>query len=633
MCGIAAILAKPGHVVSDSLVRKFDQKLAHRGPDASGTGLFARDGSSRDPGQAEIALIHRRLSIIDLDARSNQPMRSADGRFVVVYNGEIYNYVELREQLGQIGYVFRTTSDTEVLLAAYLAWGERALSRFTGMFAFILLDRERCELFMARDQFGIKPLFWAIGQDAIAVASEIGPLLDIPGVSRRADVERVRAYLSVGQTDAGEGTMFADVRSLPAATFARISLVRPAAPVPVSYWQPRIAPRQRPFAESADELRGAFLESVRLHLRSDVPLGIALSGGIDSSAIVAAVRSVSGPAQEIHAFSFIAAGSDVDESPYIEVAANAAHAVRHDVRIGYDDIIGDIDRLIAIQGEPFGSLSIYAQQRVMQLAAANGIKVMLDGQGADELFAGYRPYLARRLTELLRSMQPQQTLSFAKAMFGLPQSGLRLVAQALEPMIPRVFLSTARKMVGRPLLPSWVDGRALQGHGALDVDLPQTPLSLHDALVQSLTTSVLPALLRYEDRNSMAVSIESRVPFLTTTLADLAYSFPSAHLVDGQATSKSVLRAALRGLVPDVILDRRDKIGFATPDRRWARELQPWFLKVLRSDAARANPWLDADRALSVLDTRAARGESFGFDLWRTVNLVRWIEVFDVDAA
>jgi asparagine synthase (glutamine-hydrolysing) len=632
MCGIAVILAKAGRSVSEDLTRAFDRRLAHRGPDASGLATFSRGGAACDPRGAEVALVHRRLSIIDLDPRSNQPMSSADGRYVLVFNGELYNYIELRAELQRAGHVFRTESDSEVLLAAYAAWGDKALTRFTGMFAFAILDRAQRELLIARDPFGIKPLFWAIGRDVLAVASEIAPLLDVPGVSRRADLARVSLHLSAGQTDAGEATMFADIRSLPAASFARISLDRLAAPAPSVYWQPRIAPRQRPFAQSVAELREAFLESVRLHLRSDVPIGIALSGGIDSSAIVAAVRAIGGPGQKIHTFSFVATGSDVDETPYIALAADAARAVRHDVRIEPHDIAGDIDRLIEIQGEPFGSLSIYAQQRVMQLAAANGIKVMLDGQGADELFAGYRPCLARRLSELLTSMQLSSAKTFVRAMRGLPDGGWRLVAQALEPLTPRPLRDTGRKMLGRPIFPPWIDQRWFADRGALQ-PAGAPPHSLHEALLQSLTSSVLPALLRYEDRNSMAVSIESRVPFLTPALADLAYSFPSDHLVDAQATSKAVLRAALRGLVPDAILDRKDKIGFATPDRLWTKELAPWFSSILRSDTARANPWLRADQALATLEIRAAGTDPFGFDLWRTVNLIRWIEVFEMQLA
>ena len=632
MCGLAAVVTLPGARIGPTLLRSFDKLLAHRGPDGSGLATFTRDAAPADADAAEVALVFRRLAIIDLDPRANQPMASPDGRFWLVFNGEIYNYVELREELGRLGHAFRTTSDSEVLIAAFAEWGPGALSRFVGMFAFALLDRQKRELFLARDPFGIKPLFWAIGSDCVALASEIPPLLEVPGVGRGADLDRAALFLAVGQTDAGQGTMFSAVRSLPAGTFATIRLDRPAAPAPTAYWQPRIAPAAHPQPAAAGELRELFLDSIRLHLRSDVPLGIALSGGVDSSSILAGMRAVGGKDLAIRTFSFVADGSDVDETPFIDVAAAAARAQPASVRIKPDEIVADIDTLVVSQAEPFGSLSIYAQHRVMRLAGESGIKVMLDGQGADELFAGYRPYLARRLSELVARFQWGAALRLARAMCALPVVTAGLLAQAVEPAVPARLRAFARALIGRPQLPPWIDGKWFAERGLAPTGAaPHWSRDfLHEALAQSLTETVLPALLRYEDRNSMAFSIESRVPFLTPRLAEFAYAQPSASLVDTRATSKAVLRQAMRGLVPDAILDRRDKIGFATPDRLWTQSLRPWFARVLGSDAARALPWLKSAVALDTLDGRIARSAAFGFDLWRTINVIRWIEQFNV---
>jgi asparagine synthase (glutamine-hydrolysing) len=317
------------------------------------------------------------------------------------------------------------------------------------------------------------------------------------------------------------------------------------------------------------------------------------------------------------------------------MAAQAAGAERHMVRIEPAEIVADIDRLIAVQGEPFGSLSMYAQHRVMGLARDHGIKVILDGQGADELFAGYRPYLARRLTELLASFRLPEAVRFVRAMGRLPGAGARLIPQAFEPAVSPQLRGLARRVVGRPLLPPWIDGQWFAGKSAFATGrgLRASPHLFHDALAQSLTETVLPALLRYGDRNSMAFSIESRVPFLTPALADLAYSLPADELVSGDAVSKAVLRSAMRGLVPDAILDRRDKIAFSTPDRMWGQALRPFFVRTLTSDVARALPWLNAQAALQALDRRMAQSAAFGFDLWRTVNVVRWIERFNVAVA
>jgi asparagine synthase (glutamine-hydrolysing) len=317
------------------------------------------------------------------------------------------------------------------------------------------------------------------------------------------------------------------------------------------------------------------------------------------------------------------------------MAARAAGAEQQVVRIEPAEIVADIDRLIAVQGEPFGSLSMYAQHRVMGLARDHGIKVILDGQGADELFAGYRPYLARRLSELLASFRLPEAMRFVAAMRKLPGAGVRLIAQAFEPAVSPQLRGLARRMVGRPLLPPWIDGEWFIGKNTFATGRPlkASPRLFHDALVQSLTETVLPALLRYGDRNSMAFSIESRVPFLIPGLADLAYSLPAERLVSGEAVSKAVLRDAMRGLVPDAILDRRDKIAFSTPDRMWGQALRPFFRQTLESDVARALPWLKPEAALEALDRRMAQSAAFGFDLWRTVNVVRWIERFNVAIA
>jgi len=633
MCGLAAVVGLSGATVPDELCRRLDAALAHRGPDGSGRATYRRDGTPCPAGAAEIALVHRRLAIIDLDPRSDQPMRSADGRFELIHNGEIYNYLELRRELEALGHVFRTTSDTEVLIAAYAQWGTACLPRFIGMFAFVLLDAQRRELVLGRDPFGIKPLYWTLGAQHLAIASEIGPLLGVPGVARRLDAERCYAFLARGQTDAGASTMFADIRSLPAGTWAKIGLDEIAAPVPQSYWSPTIRPRSQPLQVSVDEIRDRFLKSIELHLRSDVPVGIALSGGIDSSAILLATRAIGGDAATIRTFSFAATGSEVDESRYMTAAATAARSDHHIVRIDPDDIVRDIDRLIEVQGEPFGSLSIYAHYRVMELAAQNGIKVMLDGQGADELFAGYRPYMARQLSGLLAKGRIADAVALSRQIVRFPDTGLKLLAQAAEPMVPTWLHAPSRRVLDRAMAPAWLrqDWFAARGVSLAPQHLAWGADILHRALAQGLTTTVLPALLRYEDRNSMAFSIETRVPFLTPGLADAAYALPAEHLIDEHATSKTVLRAALRGLVPDEILDRRDKIGFATPDSLWAPSLQEWLSDTLTSERARAIPWLDPDRALTALRTRMARGGGFGFDLWRTVNIIRWMEAFDVN--
>jgi asparagine synthase (glutamine-hydrolysing) len=599
--------------------------MAHRGPDGEGHEAFGVHGTT-------VELGHLRLAIIDLDPRANQPFLAADGRYAIVFNGEIYNYIELREELLRQGCTFRTQSDTEVLLQAWSTWGERALDRFVGMFAFVLLDRQAGEVVLARDPFGIKPLYLARTRDGWAVSSEIPPLLDCPGVSREGDPQAAYAYAVFGQTDGTRRTLFRDVETFPAAHVARLQLARPGAWTFKAYWAPQVATRDWTFAEASHELRGAFLQSVALHLRSDVPLGAALSGGIDSSAIVAGMRAVGGDALAIHAFSFVAPGHAVDESAWIRIAAQAAGAHSHLVSASPDELVGDLDRLVDVQGEPFGSTSIYAQYRVMELARQNGIKVMLDGQGSDELFAGYRPYIAARFSEHLAAGRPDKAIGFLQQAATLPGTSPRRIAlQGLGALAPEWLVPFGRTLVGKPLVPDWLDQAWLARRGVVFAPpRSRRGSALRDRLIESLTATVLPALLRYEDRNSMVWSIESRVPFLTTQLADLAYSCPSTFLISETGETKAVLRAALRGLVPDAILDRRDKIGFATPESAWLDSLKPWAKTILAGDAARRIPFLRLEAVERAFDALLARPVAGEFQGWRWLNLIRWAERFDV---
>ncbi len=294
----------------------------------------------------------------------------------------------------------------------------------------------------------------------------------------------------------------------------------------------------------------------------------------------------------------------------------------------------DLERLIEIQDEPFGSTSIYAQHRVFRLAREAGIKVMLDGQGADELLAGYRTYLSVRLAALVRQGRSAAALRLLRAGRKLPgASAADLVRSAGYHGLPVVLHRLARGLVGRELEPQWLSGSWFERSGvprASPFPRSRRPDALREMLLHTLTVSSLPMLLRYEDRNSMAYSIESRVPFLTPALAEFVLSLPEEYLVDGDGTSKAILRRAMRGLVPDIVLDRRDKIGFATPERRWLTELRTWVEDVLASDAAHAVPALDLAAARSEWQGILAGRRRFDWHVWRWINTIRWAERLNV---
>jgi asparagine synthase (glutamine-hydrolysing) len=634
MCGIAGVVGKSGGLSRD-VAKGLAREVRHRGPDDQGF-LVWGDGKgprlSKEPLDAldgQVVFAHQRLSIIDLSAAGWQPMGTSGGRYFIVFNGEIYNYVELRQELEKLGWAFRSQSDTEVLLHAYAQWGSNALNRLVGMFAFAVLDTVERSLFLARDFFGIKPLFYAHHDGTFVFASEIKALLKLPSFPREVNPGRVYEYLRFGGLDHGGETLFGQIRQLPAAHYLKVSLDRPIEVRLVNYWKVDLHERTSLCLEdAAEKLRSLFLDSVRLHLRSDVPVGACLSGGIDSSSIVAAIRHLE-PDVELHTFSYAADDPSVNEERWIDMAGHGTGAVVHKVRPTPEELVKDLDDLIAVQDEPFGSTSIYAQYRVFRLAKEAGIKVMLDGQGADELLGGYAPYLSTRLASLVAGGAWFEAMRFTSHARRLPhvRTGT-LLFSAGGLLLPDSMRPWARRLIKQELTPPWLNERWFIEHEVKFVEpsRPRGKEMLRRHLWESLEFG-LRSLLRYEDRNSMAHSIESRVPFLTPQVAQFIYSLPQEYIVDRNGVSKAIFRRAMRGLVPDMILERQDKIGFATPEQRWLTTLKPWVETVLDSDAARCVPALNHKALATEWRDMLGGQRPFDWRVWRWINLIRWAEL------
>lgn len=641
MCGLGGIVAPAGQMLDPAHAERFNECLAHRGPDDTGWLAWQPGrtlvGRAGELPSAQLHLVHRRLAIIDLTDEGWQPMSTADGRYHIVYNGEIYNYLELRRELERLGHHFHSQSDTEVLLEAFAEWGVACLPRFVGMFAFALLDTAARKLVLARDPFGIKPLYYAPWRGGLAFASETKALHSLAGFQPRLNPRRAYQYLRFGLGDFGRQTLVEDIFQLPAAHYLEVDLACPdRLELPLRYWslQPHVRD-DLSFEEAAARLRDLFLESVRLHLRSDVPIGVALSGGIDSSALLGSMRYLGGSSLDLHAFSYVAADPRLSEERWVDIAGRAAGATVHKTRPTPADLAADLDTLVTALDEPFRSTSSYAQFRVFRLAKEAGIKVTLDGQGADETLAGYRPYIAARVASCIRRGDFREAAALSSRTRDLPGANpRRLLLQAGGHLLPEALRGHGRSLAGAGLRPAWLNPdwfesrgvplRALPGPRAKDV--------LRATLRSEITTTSLPGLLRFEDRNSMAHSVESRVPFLTPDLVEFCLGLPEDYLIARDGTSKAVFRKAMRGIVPDEILDRRDKIGFETPELDWLRALGPWVTSVLASDAGREMAPLNLPALATEWAAVADGTRPFGNHVWRALNLVRWAELHGVRA-
>jgi asparagine synthase (glutamine-hydrolysing) len=643
MCSIFGWIPSSSWRSSDRVhcsMRRVAEVMHHRGPDDRGWVLWDRNYTQREHSDtflfdARIAIGMNRLSIIDLTQQAHQPMHSADGRYAIVFNGEIYNHVELRAVLEKKGYRFQSRSDTEVLLYSYAAWGEECLKRFVGMFAFAILDTRTRKVFCARDFFGIKPFFYQVGSNGVTFASELPGLLEFPGTPRLLHHQKAYDYLQFAGLDVGEETMIQGVHHLPPGHLLTIDVENQAIERNERYWMVDLGAKSAmSFRHASEQLRELFLDSIRLHLRSDVPLGIALSGGIDSSSVACAVRQIE-PSMTINTFSYVARESgELSEERWIDVVNSHIGGVPHKVHVRHEDLIADLDTLIRRLGEPFGSTSIYAQFRVFKLAKESGVKVVLDGQGADELTAGYAGYPGERMASLIRHGSFLRALQFMANSSRWPGRNLKTILhQTINTVVPKELESFARWVVGKPLAPSWLNLAYLRDHDVRfrtvrDDTIYRNNDLMRVALAYASTQHGLVGLLRHGDRNSMTWSLESRVPFCTPALAGFLLNLPEEYLVDMNGRTKALLREAMRGIVPDAILDRRDKIGFATPEKGWLSGMVPWVDGILNE--ARHSKIVRYDVVSSQWREVIAGRRPFSQSVWRWLNYLRWRELFAI---
>lgn len=595
MCGIAGIV---GDGAGDSAtLARMARAMVHRGPDGEGVWTDSHAG-----------LAFRRLAIIDLDDRSNQPQHL--GALHLVMNGEIYNYLELRDELRELGHVFLTEGDAEVLLHAWAEWGEGALERANGMFALALWDERDAALTIAVDRFAEKPLFFherpgrlVFGSDVRALRSA-DPSIGIP------DPEAADRFSALALMPVLPKTFFADVRRLPGGFVARwnghqLSLRR--------WWNPRQIEVPADPSEAASELRALLTDAVSIRLRSDVPVGTSLSGGVDSS-VIAGLCGELGGGNERHAFTATYRGFDRDEWGFASTAAQAVMGIEHHaVRPEGAGLLDDLDSLVVAQEEPVGSTSIYAQWCVMRSASEAGIRVMLDGQGADEAFAGYRATRGWAL----RSMDPITALRGAWAN---PEVAEDLVTAYTSRVAPRALAARYRLRQASPYSPREIARAAARWEAPPPVWRDEGTSLRRELLVQAFRTT-LPQLCRYADRDSMAHGVEVRLPFLDYRVVEFGLS-ASPDLLYRDGVTKRLLRDAARGLVPDAVLDRRDKIGYETPESIWMNE--PGMRDRVAS--ALLDPGSKGTVVRSEIEMDLAHGRWRDPNaIWRALNVELWL--------
>jgi asparagine synthase (glutamine-hydrolysing) len=655
MCGIAGF-GGIGVQVESQWIRTMTDTLKHRGPDDEGYlaltispqkvfHLIGKD--SKVPGQSieafkqpvQFFLGHRRLSILDPTPAGHQPMSNRDKTIWIVYNGEIYNYLELRETLRQMGYGFRTNTDTEVLLAAYEQWGENCLEKLDGMWSFVIYDKPGNILFGARDRFGVKPLYYYHERGYFAFASEIKALVTLPFIHPAINPEAVFDFLAFSGLDFVEESFFKGIFELQPSYAFTYDLPKGNLEKKKYYtlacrekWESFNEEKSRVHIQ---KVRDLVFEAVRLRLRSDVPVGSALSGGIDSSAVVCVISRLMaeqshlpvGDRQKVFTAGF--PGQSIDETPWAKQAAEYANAQWFLTSPTAAEFLEDMENIAYYQDTPYGSPSVYAQYRVMRLAQENGVKVVLDGQGADELFTGYTHYYPVFYYQMLKHLNVKSFFREMNHLKNAPVTTKRLIIdlikQAHRSMVPYPLLLKYRM---KPKMHHLLLNKDFREKYKERIDLINVRdfNSLNTMLLEYFTRQKLGHLLKYEDRNSMRFSIESRTPFADyLNLIEYVFNVPAVYKIHS-GYSKFLLRESMQGVLPDDIRLRTDKKGFFIPDIEWLTQLKNHLPGYLNQD-------LEKFVNVSLVKKQLTQGiDKAGYEdiqmLWRILILGVWRRVF-----
>jgi asparagine synthase (glutamine-hydrolysing) len=646
MCGLSAIIDfEPGKPLLESLLA-MHKAISHRGPDGEGFALLNaawRTVNARAPaelhrsaaGQLRVGIAFRWLQIQDPGEAAAQPMASPDGSVWLMFNGEIYNFKEIRQELAQLGHRFLSASDTEVILAAYMQWGSGCFSRLNGMWAMILLDLRRRTIIISRDRFGIKPLFYYRNQQRLIIASEVKQLLaaGAPAVANRPAVAR---FIRNRRPATPEETFFKDLFAQPAATFAEIDLQAPADIVFQPYWRlnaPIVDPIAVPsLAEACAQLHGLLTRSVVEHMVAKSPFGHLISGGLDSSllaALAAPYYRQRGERGMSASMVLPANANRYCESVYIDQVVTALEFQSFRAELSPAWLKANIDRITRVQEEPLAGMAVAGQFLAYETAARHGARVVLDGQGADEIFAGYPRHQYTVLKDYVRRFEPAALL---RELISLRRYDTRFFRDAWRvTVLPR--LASGLGFAGSNPAPNFFRHEAelpSSNHkGEVGQGSPTT--ALRKELRADVLTGNLRSVLAVTDRNAMAHSIEARVPYVDRRIVEFAFGLPDDYKI-GDGRRKRILRLLAARYLPKAIVTRVDKIGFGAPIEQWMRaDFRAELASLSHRDVFGCSDLFDRSRLRSYIDDFASGRHRAASTVWRLYAVDTWARVYAVD--
>lgn len=626
MCGISVCISENRKI---DIVR-FDAMtdiVSHRGPDDRGTYY---DG--------DLALGHRRLSIIDLSHDGHQPFELIDG-YVLVFNGEIYNYLELREELIAEGYQIKSQSDTEIIVHSYKRWGSECTSHFNGMWSFALYDKEKQVLFCSRDRFGVKPFYYTKQEGMFLAASEIKQFFEMLEGKPRANEDRLLRYIIRGETDMPPYTLFEDIYQLEPGSNLIYDLSSHEYQINRYYDLDSREDGSLPYEDACSLFRNCFTDSVRVRLRSDVPVGYFLSGGLDSSSIVCVAdrlrheEGAPGKTPEQHTITSCYDDKKYDEQEYVDEVAAVTDVTVHKVFPDNEDIWQKIDNILWHMDEPVFGLSALSQRTVCEAAKKHGITVVLDGQGSDEQLAGYSDFYSVLFIDLLKKFSFGKLRREIDAYKGLRSddqfspSRSSLVISALKDWMTPGFLDKAFKRLYYERVSGLPFDRKLLKKVFRDIAV--LPRRNPRKYIKEYMTGELANILHTLDRNSMAFSLEARDPFLDYRLVETIYKMPFSYKIrDGR--TKAVLRDGLSGIIPEKIKNRRTKLAFVAPVEKWINEDRTLYRRELDKALDKFDDKIDKGRVLSWYDSKEHLKLGECNLVWRIIVSGRWVDLFDV---